>query len=510
MHFISPHEPVNDLFSQPLACSGVTEDLHSKWRAMMSTNDFLMSMINHTGNITSDAMNNNLHHLSRHESTSSNGSYRSNGATSGLNTPTTPGNNGASSLVIPQPVKPSNMKQASKTYQCKMCEQIFSTKSDLLIHCQQIHKQDMKTFRWAQYHIIPSAFRCPQCQKCFANSSYLSQHNRIHAGIKPYKCDICDRKFTQLSHLQQHIRTHTGEKPYKCHHTGCGKAFSQLSNLQSHSRSHMTDRPYRCNSCYKCYADEAGLREHIPKHSETKHIKTQICKVCGKAYTQETYLARHMLKHTGENSKLLVHQGSSVKQEPSDQSSLDAAVDFTRLLDRVDRMTSSAQDMSSSGIKPPGTSMSSAFMPLAQFCSSNGNSSSYPYGTSLNSGLQSALNSSNLSPSLPHISSMSNPRYFPYDPLGFRKSDPVDRLVNERLANDRFVNERLVNERLVNDRLVNERLVNERLERNLNVQSRQENVLANSFLSLQHIKNYASQQMQPSFSPCPNGNSRLT
>lgn len=227
-----------------------------------------------------------------------------------------------------------------------------------------------------------------------------------------------------------------------------------------------------------------------------------------------------MLKHTGENSKLHAHQGSNVKQEPSDQASLDAAVDFTRLLDRVDRMNNSAQDMSSSGIKPPGTSMSSAFMPLAQFCSSSGNSSSYPYGSSLNSGLQSALNSSNLSPSLPHISSMSNPRYFPYDPLGFRKSDPVDRLVNERLVNDRYVNERLVNERLVNDRLVNDRLVNdrlvndrlvnERLERNLNVQSRQENVLANSFLSLQHIKNYASQQMQPSFSPCPNGNSRLT
>lgn len=89
-----------------------------------------------------------------------------------------------------------------------------------------------------------------------------------------------------------------GEKPYKCSHQGCGKvhecfstrtadgallqAFTQLSNLQSHSRSHMTDKPYRCNSCYKCFADEQGLREHIPKHSETKHIKTHICHICGK------------------------------------------------------------------------------------------------------------------------------------------------------------------------------------------------------------------------------------
>ena len=156
-----------------------------------------------------------------------------------------------------------------------------------MVHSQTVHKAD------------PKPYRCPTCQKCFANSSYLSQHARIHAGIKPYKCQVCDRRFTQLCHLQQHIRTHTGEKPYRCQHPGCGKAFSQLSNLQSHSRSHMTDRPYRCNSCYKCFTDEQGLRDHIPKHSETKHLKTFICRICGKSYTQETYLARHMTKHQG-------------------------------------------------------------------------------------------------------------------------------------------------------------------------------------------------------------------
>jgi hypothetical protein len=194
-----------------------------------------------------------------------------------------------------------------------------------------------------------------------------------------------------------------------------------------------------------------------------------------------------MLKHTGENAKLQ-GQRAPVKQEPSDHSSLESAVDFTRILDRVDHR---AQENATPALKSPGSSVSSAFMPLAQFGTTSSNNSAYPYGSGLNSGLSSALSNSNLSPSLPHISSMSNPRYFPYDPLGFRKSDPVDRLVSERLVNDR--------------------LVNDRLDRNMNMPmtTRPDSMLANSFLSLQHIKNYASQQMPPSFSPCPS-NSRLT
>ncbi|XP_046804660.1 zinc finger protein rotund isoform X5 [Lucilia cuprina] len=167
---------------------------------------------------------------------------------------------------------------------------IFTSKADLQLHTQ-MHMRESKPYK------------CTQCSKAFANSSYLSQHTRIHLGIKPYRCEICQRKFTQLSHLQQHIRTHTGDKPYKCRHPGCQKAFSQLSNLQSHSRCHQTDKPFKCNSCYKCFSDEASLLDHIPKHKESKHLKTHICQYCGKSYTQETYLNKHMQKHSERTDK---------------------------------------------------------------------------------------------------------------------------------------------------------------------------------------------------------------
>ncbi|XP_050068726.1 zinc finger protein rotund-like [Anopheles maculipalpis] len=199
-------------------------------------------------------------------------------------------------LVVPQPINATKIgatglpNGTGRKYQCKMCPQIFTSKADLQLHTQ-IHMREAKPYK------------CSQCNKAFANSSYLSQHTRIHLGIKPYRCEICQRKFTQLSHLQQHIRTHTGDKPYKCRHSGCLKAFSQLSNLQSHSRCHQTDKPFKCNSCYKCFSDEPSLLEHIPKHKESKHLKTHICQYCGKSYTQETYLSKHMQKHAERTDK---------------------------------------------------------------------------------------------------------------------------------------------------------------------------------------------------------------
>ncbi|XP_026486728.1 zinc finger protein rotund-like isoform X1 [Vanessa tameamea] len=204
-------------------------------------------------------------------------------------------NTGSGLLVVPQPLgkgptKLQPLHTHARKYHCKMCPQVFGSKADLQLHTQ-IHLREAKPYR------------CTQCPKAFANSSYLAQHSRIHLGIKPYRCEICQRKFTQLSHLQQHIRTHTGDKPYRCTQIGCTKAFSQLSNLQSHSRCHQTDKPFKCNSCYKCFTHEKDLLEHIPKHKESKHLKTHICQYCGKSYTQETYLSKHMNKHAERADK---------------------------------------------------------------------------------------------------------------------------------------------------------------------------------------------------------------
>nr|CAH7712780.1 unnamed protein product [Callosobruchus chinensis] len=294
-------------------------------------------------------------------------------------------------------------------------EKVFGSKAELQLHTQA-HMREAKPYK------------CSQCCKAFANSSYLSQHTRIHLGIKPYRCEICQRKFTQLSHLQQHIRTHTGDKPYKCRHPGCQKAFSQLSNLQSHSRCHQTDKPYKCNSCYKCFSDEPSLLEHIPKHKESKHLKTHICQYCGKSYTQETYLSKHMQKHAERTDKRppigpglgLNHRGLEHHYWPkvspdSAENMHEYPNDIPRqILEQNEDLVIIRQQLGQNPPAPPGTPNANLANSYdTSISKSNANSAFTPIN-SMSGHLN--LNHHQLAPNRPYI----------YDALSFQKQNSLD------------------------------------------------------------------------------------
>lgn len=81
-----------------------------------------------------------------------------------------------------------------------------------------------------------SEFKCKVCQKSFKKKEHMTQHMKLHAGLRPFKCNeqYCNKAFSRKEHLMRHIVSHTGKKLFHC--DICQKFFSRKDNLNKHRR----------------------------------------------------------------------------------------------------------------------------------------------------------------------------------------------------------------------------------------------------------------------------------
>ncbi|KAK7944831.1 hypothetical protein WMY93_000559 [Mugilogobius chulae] len=201
-----------------------------------------------------------------------------------------------------------------KPFQCEICLQCYSTKSNLTVHKK---KHDDDTFSSKKEH------QCPVCNKLHASKKTLAKHirrfhpdhiqeNKSKKRSEGWKCAICQKTFTRRPHLQEHMILHSQELPFKC--SFCDQYFkSRFARLKHQEKSHLG--PFPCEICGRQFNDSGNKRRHIECTHGGKRKWT--CFVCGKSVRERTTLREHMRIHSGEKPHLCSICGQSFRHGSS-------------------------------------------------------------------------------------------------------------------------------------------------------------------------------------------------
>ncbi|KAI9579319.1 hypothetical protein GQX74_004791 [Glossina fuscipes] len=116
-----------------------------------------------------------------------------------------------------------------------------------------------------------NSLECPTCHRAFKKKEHLTQHFKLHAGVRPFKCTEtgCNKAFSRKEHLHRHLISHTGKKMFSC--DLCQKPFSRKDNLSKHRKTHYDNAisiKYCCEICNKSFASKSYYEQHKQHHQK--------------------------------------------------------------------------------------------------------------------------------------------------------------------------------------------------------------------------------------------------
>ncbi|KAI9449882.1 hypothetical protein F5148DRAFT_1379203 [Russula earlei] len=142
------------------------------------------------------------------------------------------------------------------------------------------------------------------CERSYTKPSRLEEHERSHAGDRPFVCKTCNKSYLRETHLQAHQRSHLpqSDRPFVCGESDCPKRFWTAQHLKAHKEViHHGEKPFKCadGRCAAAFLKHHQLRAHMASEHAPPGTKPYQCdKVdCAKSFSTNQKLRAHLKVH---------------------------------------------------------------------------------------------------------------------------------------------------------------------------------------------------------------------
>ncbi|XP_026792192.3 zinc finger and BTB domain-containing protein 41 [Pangasianodon hypophthalmus] len=211
-----------------------------------------------------------------------------------------------------------------KDHKCPFCNKLHASRKTLGKHVKRFHPDNMQEFL-SMRKKKSEGWKCDICHKSFTRRPHLEEHMILHSQHRPFKCaycddyfksrfarlkhqekyhlgpfpcDICGRQFNDTGNRKRHIEcTHGGKRKWTCFL--CGKSVRERTTLREHLRIHSGEKPHLCSICGQSFRHGSSYRLHLRVHHDDKRYE---CEECGKAFIRHDHLKKHKKIHTGERA----------------------------------------------------------------------------------------------------------------------------------------------------------------------------------------------------------------
>lgn len=229
-----------------------------------------------------------------------------------------------SNLTVHKKKHASDAPFPKKEHKCPFCSKLHASKKTLAKHVRRFHPDHIQEFLTKRKR-KSEGWKCAICLKTFTRRPHLQEHMILHTQDRPFKCSFCDeyfksrfarlkhqekyhlgpfpceicgRQFNDTGNRKRHIEcTHGGKRKWTCF--VCGKSVRERTTLREHLRIHSGEKPHLCSICGQSFRHGSSYRLHLRVHHDDKRYE---CVECGKTFIRHDHLTKHQKIHSGEKA----------------------------------------------------------------------------------------------------------------------------------------------------------------------------------------------------------------